>query len=1180
MAFWRRHKGSDPGRKFAREQFGLGLRYQRLLTGDRTANLQRSIECFTEALRFFTVETTPLNYAAAQNNLGISYSMLPTGDRGANLQRSIECFTEALRFLTAETAPSEYAQTQNNLGNAYRQLPIGDRSVNLARAIAHYGEALRFRTAETAPSEYAQTQNNLGNAYRELPTGDPSANLGRAIECFTEALRFRTAETAPFEYAQTQNNLGNAYAELPAGNRSTHLARAIECFTEALRFRTAEDAPYQYAATQYNLGNAYANFPTGDRSATLGRAIECFTEALRFRTAEDSPLEYAATQTSLGNVYADLPTGDRSANLARAVECFTEALRFRTAEASPLDYAATQASLGNVYTELPTGDRAANLAKAIACYTEALRFYTAQEAPFEYAMTQNNLGAAYRVLPTGDRAANLAKAIACYTEALRFYTVQAAPLDYAMTQHNLGTVYTELPTGNRSANLEQAIVCYTEALKFRTALAAPLDYAMTQQNLGNAYAELPTRDRSANLARAVECFTEALRFRTAEAAPSDYAQTQSNLGTIYAELLTGDRAANLEQAIECFTEALRFYTAEAAPLDYAMTQNNLGAAYAELPAGDRAANLTKAIACYTEALRFRTADAAPAECRFTARRLGDIYLEQGGWALAHTAYSSAIAAGEFLYQATGSEAGRQAELAAAGDTVAGDAYCLARLGRLDEAVRRLEAGRARALDEALARDRAALEDASDTDRAAFMAAADRIKVLEAEGRRVPGTDAPTPPGGRSFAERSAELVRAREDLAGVVERIRAYLPGFMGEGLDYPDVAAAGSPDRPLIYLLTTSEGSLALLVRAGPRIPAPEDVVWLDGFTAATLDALLVQRNESGEARGGYLVAQVSRDLGELAAAVTENMEILRRELIGPLARRLADIGLAAATVIPVGLLSLLPLPAAAPEGYTIALAPSARALGAACRALQERAEEAPVLLAVGNPLPLPAGWDPLEYAGVEVRAIERFFAPGSRRVLPEETATREDVMQGLPRATHLHLACHGGFDPDEPLDSALYLSGGDRLTLRDLLDGDLDISHHRLAVLSACQTGITEFERVPDEVIGLPAGFLQAGVPGVVATLWPVNDQSTAVLVAEFYRLLLAEQKDPATALASARGHLRDATARELAEWFERSYDDSAGTDLTAYKAAADLRSLPDPADHPYAHPVYWAGFVYTGP
>lgn len=221
----------------------------------------------------------------------------------------------------------------------------------------------------------------------------------------------------------------------------------------------------------------------------------------------------------------------------------------------------------------------------------------------------------------------------------------------------------------------------------------------------------------------------------------------------------------------------------------------------------------------------------------------------------------------------------------------------------------------------------------------------------------------------------------------------------------------------------------------------------------------------------------------------------------------------------------------------------------------------------------------EPLRYAVLEVRAIEQFFAAGSRQILPEETATKRAVTQGLPGTTHLHLACHGAFNPNEPLDSALYLAGGDELTLRDLLDGNLNLSSQRLVVLSACQTEITEFGRVPDEVIGLPAGFLQTGVPGVVATLWPVSDRSTSVLMAEFYRLLLAEQQDPLAALGQACGFLRDATAGNLAEWFERRYNDSGGTDLAAYGAAEDLRSHHNSADRPYAHPFFWAGFVYTG-
>jgi tetratricopeptide (TPR) repeat protein len=668
------------------------------------------------------------------------------------------------------------------------------------------------------------------------------------------------------------------------------------------------------------------------------------------------------TQNNLGSAYQALPAGDRTANLARAIECFTEALRFRTAEATPLDYAATQNNLGNAYWGLLAGDRAANLARAIECFTEALRFYTAEATPFEYATTQNNLGGAYQELPTGDRSANLARAIGCYTEALRFRTAEAAPLDYAATQHNLGVAYQRSPAGDRSANLARAIGCYTEALRFRTAKAAPLKYAATQNNLGNAYRELPTGDRSANLAR----------------------------------------------AIDCFTAALRFQTAKAAPLDYAMTQSNLGNAYRGLPTGDRAANLARAVGCYTEALRFRTAEAAPAECRLTARRLGDVHFEQGHWMEAHTAYSSAIRAGELLYQAAGFEAGRQAQLGAAGDAMAADAYCLARLGRLAEAVQRLEAGRTRALGEALARDQAAVEEARQADRAAFAAAADRIKALEAGARRGQDTAAPAAPGGRSFAERSAQLAQARENLTGVIQRIRAYLPGFMAEGLDYPEIAAAADPARPLVYLVITSRGSLALQVPAGSQAPAPEHAVWLDDFPAEQLDQLLA-RHPSGDAPDGHPIGQVTGHLDRLAAAVREIIKVLRRELLGPLAGRLADLGVAAATVIPVGRLSLLPLPAAAPEAFTIALAPSARTLRAASNQLRERAGGAPVLVAVGNPLPLPAGWNALGHAGVEVRAIERFFAAGSRRILHEEAATGTAVAQGLSGATHLHLATAG---------------------------------------------------------------------------------------------------------------------------------------------------------------------------
>jgi tetratricopeptide (TPR) repeat protein len=177
--------------------------------------------------------------------LGNAYSDLPTGDRAANLEKAMQCYQEALRVYTPEAAPFDYAMTQNNLGTAYRNLPTGDRAANLEKAIHCYQEALRVYTPEAAPFAYATTQNNLGIAYADLPTGDRAANLEKAMQCYQEALRFRTPEAAPFAYATTQNNLGTAYSALD------RYQAAIDAYQKAI-----ETAP-TYAPSHNNLADQY-----------------------------------------------------------------------------------------------------------------------------------------------------------------------------------------------------------------------------------------------------------------------------------------------------------------------------------------------------------------------------------------------------------------------------------------------------------------------------------------------------------------------------------------------------------------------------------------------------------------------------------------------------------------------------------------------------------------------------------------------------------------------------------------------------------------------------------------------------------------------------------------------------------------------------------------------------------
>jgi len=105
---------------------------------------------------------------------------LPTGDRAANLARAIACYEAALRFYTPEAAPLDYAMTQNNLGEAYRNLPTGDRAANLARAIACYEAALRI--PNLSPWEEVKYWSNLADVCRE------QGQVDAAIEAYQHAI--------------------------------------------------------------------------------------------------------------------------------------------------------------------------------------------------------------------------------------------------------------------------------------------------------------------------------------------------------------------------------------------------------------------------------------------------------------------------------------------------------------------------------------------------------------------------------------------------------------------------------------------------------------------------------------------------------------------------------------------------------------------------------------------------------------------------------------------------------------------------------------------------------------------------------------------------------------------------------------------------------------------------------
>ncbi len=555
--------------------------------------------------------------------------------------------------------------------------------------------------------------------------------------------------------------------------------------------------------------------------------------------------------------------------------------------------------------------------------------------------------------------------------------------------------------------------------------------------------------------------------------------------------------------------------------------------------------------------------------RRVQRHLGDVFFLQGRWRSACVAYLAAEKTAGQLYRSGVTAEGRDYELGENRDLIPRTAYCLARAGRLKEAVLLLERWKARALAEALARNEALLGQIPQELEAAFRGAVERVRTLEREAR-VAGE-----PGRRSFAAVHQDLSAALEPRDKLIEQIREVTPDFLLSGLDARGLGAlVRDLGHPLVYLIATEQGGLGLFVHGttpGRRMRI--EPLWMEDFQIDSM-GLSVPGRETGTLRR------------------------LGRGVAAPLAACLRELGARAVTLVPIGGLHLLPIHAAPYpmdgrercllDDFNVSQAPSGRSLAHALGRLTAlRPSEH--LLSVGNPLPPPTGMPDLVHAESEARSVAQVAdPPGSP--LCGAAASRAAVEERLWDAGFLHFACHGQFDPEHPLESGLFLAGGEMLTVRDLLDGQPlgQEARTRLAVLSACWSAMTELDRLPDEAIGLPSVFLQAGIPGVVGTLWPVNDLSTALLMMRFYELHLGGDGEgslpPVRALRNAQLWLRDLQAGELGSFFreQRRLLESRKPSLDAVAIAAGLARFAlevEPESRPFEDPYYWGSFVFVG-
>lgn len=1117
------------------------------------------------------------------------------------LSERIELCHQGLMQVRREEQPELWARFHCEIGLCLSQRFLDDPRDGDSReqAIAHYKNALKEFTPATFFNEWVDTTYNLALLYERRDDKNQQDNIEQAIELYKEIARRSSRHVSPSDWARSHTSLGRLYFQRIRGDRSNNIETAIEHCCQALEIWSRDEHTIQWAETRDLLGILYRFCLGGDPAQNMEKALCHHQAALDALTPIRStcPQDWARVQRNLSVALLYRIHGDRTDNLERAITYLEQALNARGAAAQPTERAEAAHNLAIAYIERQQGDGAENVEHAIALLNTALRVYRRETFPAMRALSQSILGNAYLRRTRGERAGNTERAIECYVSALQEQDWGIYTQEKAITQHNLAVAYSERLLKDPLKNLERAVE-YAQAALETTDPRAKLKWALIKTDLIDILWKLAnlkrrrgvTQQATATMNKAIAHGQEVIAAFADRPPCHHWALAHYNLGNVYGDY-AGDLLENQEQAIEHYHRALDFFTEQNYPVRWADTHNNLGVSYLERIRGKRSDNVNQARQHFELALSLGESQARPVNVRRSARNLANLYFWKKDWPSALGIYQKAMDAGEQLYHGGLSAEGKMAE---AGENAAlyhRAAFATAQRGpaHTAQALLTLERGKTRLLTEALRWRVPRPTGVPDPVWADFEAAGAALRAVQ-YGQIAREHD----PSAGAYTAREQAAHQAIAALDAAVKQVREFAADFLQDLALDSVVGLLPDEHTALLAFCITELGSIGFVVshaEAVQRVDVP-------GFSTQDLRGLVQQ----------WIDAYQSSDDVRWRSVIEPVLARVGTELLAPILAALPPC-ITKLVLLPSGGLYLLPLHAAPLDGpgvclldrYQVWYAPSATVL----ERCQERAAHArrQGLFAIANPT------SDLAYAESEVPIIASLFEK-PRTILKRQKATKERVLAQASGHGYAHFSCHGQYDWDDPSRSALLLSGsletdqnGHRgvdyeraLTLAEV-QKKLDLSQTCLVTFSACETGLSQATGPrAEEYVGLPAGFLMAGAPTVVASLWTVFEISTALLMERFYKNHLCgdPEQDPtsrsplpaAEALRRAQTWLRDkvtaqAVARRCDEQIEKLED--AGQDppewlsLAWREYAALARKTPD--HRPFTPPFYWAAFALYG-
>ncbi|MBD2561180.1 MULTISPECIES: CHAT domain-containing protein [Nostoc] len=907
---------------------------------------------------------------------------------------------------------------------------------------------------------------------------------GRTVVIFTSILLF------------SESNVANA-RQYPV-----NIAQRMQTDSPDATLAAAELA-YQQGKELYEQGTA----------ESLLQAIAKFEIALPFYRKAGERSSEAFTVAHLGKIHSDL--GQQQ----KALSYLNQALSIRQQLGDQKGETITLNNIGNVY--LNSGE----LQKGLSYFHQALLLKQQMGDKAGEALTLNNIGIVYL------ESTQYQKALDYFNQALPLRRQVEDKAGEARTLNNIGRIYLDL------GEPQKALDYYNQALLPLQKLGDKGGEAIALNNIGTVYLDLRERQK------ALDYFNLALPLYRQVGNKAGEAYNLNNIGTVY--LNSGEK----QKGLDYFNQALPLYRQVENKVGLATTLNNVGTVYLDM--GEQQKGLdyfNQALPLYRQ-VGNRTGEAQ------TLYNVASVQRNQGNLKAALTQIKTVINIVEDLRTKINSQELRTSYFATVQNYYEFYIDLLMQLHKQQPsqgydalALQTSERARARSLLELLTEAKTDIRQGVEPK----LLSQERNlqqKLDTLEKRRIQLL------GGNHTSAQVQVLEKENEALLEQYQQIQAQIRATS------PRYAALTQP-QPLsltqIQQQVLDDNTLLLEYSLGEK----RSYLW--AVTNKSITSYELPKRADIEAT----VQKFRQEITTPYLRNSPSIDVLSQQLLAPVAQQLEKKRL---VVVSDGALQYVPFSALTRPNskgsssyeplllnHEIITLPSASTVAILRHEHKERKSAAKTLVVLADPIfssdderlqgkvqvsrpPVAENnlaslaltrtatdsdisFDRLRFTRQEAEQILALVPANEGKQAFDFTASRTTATSNeLSQYRIIHFATHGILNSKHPELSGVVLSLFDDkgmpqngfLRLHDVFNLNLQAE---LVVLSACKTGLGE-EVKGEGLVGLTRGFMYAGSPRVVVSLWSVDDQATSELMKVFYKKMLQEGLKPAAALRIAQ-------------------------------------------------------------